>query len=131
MYVGNDEQRTQIHLMGAVGESPVARNAEEDPTRPHVALAVEDINEARRELEERGVGHWTVRSLVGRELRPGVRPGPVRQHHRAAPDRDLPLQSDFPPRLTARSQNRSTVAIRPVARASVRRRSTAWVRSRD
>ena len=65
MYVGRDEQRTQIHLMGAVGESPVADSAEDDPTRPHVALAVEDINEARRELEERGVRHWTVRSLVG------------------------------------------------------------------
>ena len=51
--------------MGATGESPVARSAEEDPTRPHVALAVEDINEARRELEERGVRHWTIRSLVG------------------------------------------------------------------
>ena len=67
MYVGNDEQRTQIHLMGATGVSPVARNAEEDPTRTHVALAVEDINEARRELEERGVRHWTVRSLVGKD----------------------------------------------------------------
>ena len=66
MYVGNDEQRTQIHLMGATGVSPVARNAEEDPTRTHVALAVEDIDEARRELEERGVRHWTVRSLVGK-----------------------------------------------------------------
>ena len=67
MYVGGDEQRTQIHLMGATGVSPVARNAEEDPTRPHVALAVEDIHEARRELEERGVRHWTVRSLVGED----------------------------------------------------------------
>ena len=66
MYVGNDEQSTQIHLMGATGVSPVARNAEDDPTRTHVALAVEDIDEARRELEERGVRHWTVRSLVGR-----------------------------------------------------------------
>ena len=65
MYVGDDEQRTQIHLMGAVGVSPVARDAEEDPTRPHVALAVESIDEARRELEQRGVRHWTVRSLVG------------------------------------------------------------------
>ena len=65
MYVGEDEQRTQIHLMGATGQSPVANNAEEDPTRPHVALAVEDINESRRELEERGVPHWTVRGMVG------------------------------------------------------------------
>lgn len=65
MYVGDDEQRTQIHLMGATGQSPVAYSAEEDPTRPHVALAVEDINEARKELEERDVQHWTVRGMVG------------------------------------------------------------------
>ncbi|MCY4452681.1 MAG: VOC family protein [Immundisolibacterales bacterium] len=65
MYVGDDEKRTQIHLMGATGESPVARSSEEDPTRPHVALAVEDIQEARRELETRGIRHWTIRGLVG------------------------------------------------------------------
>ena len=65
MYVGEDEKRTQIHLMGATGESPVARSSEEDPTRPHVALAVEDIQEARRELEARGIRHWTIRGLVG------------------------------------------------------------------
>ncbi|MCY4349875.1 MAG: VOC family protein [Thiotrichales bacterium] len=65
VYVGGEEQRTQIHLMGTDGPYARAPNAEEDPTRPHVALAVEDINEARRELEARGVRHWTVRSLVG------------------------------------------------------------------
>ena len=67
MYVGDGEQRTQIHLMGATGESPVARSAEEDPTRPHVALAVEDIQEARRELESRGIRHWTIKGLVGED----------------------------------------------------------------
>ena len=66
VYVGDDEQRTQIHLMGTSGPYRFARNAEEDPTRPHVALAVEDIEEARRELEARGVRHWTIRSLVGK-----------------------------------------------------------------
>ena len=52
-------------LVGATGKSPVARSSEEDPTRPHVALAVEDIQEARRELEARGIRHWTIRGLVG------------------------------------------------------------------
>ena len=66
MYVGSDEQRTQLHLMGVTGQYSFAASAEEDPTRPHVALAVEDIAEARSELEERGVRHWTVRSLVGK-----------------------------------------------------------------
>ena len=64
-YVGDGEQRTRIHLMGAAGESPVARSAEEDPTRPHVALAVEDVQEARRELESRGIRHWSIQGLVG------------------------------------------------------------------
>ena len=67
MYVGDAEQRTRIHLMGAAGESPVARSAEGDPTRPHVALAVEDIQEARRDLESRGLRHWTVKGLVGED----------------------------------------------------------------
>ena len=65
MYAGDGEQPTRIPLMGAAGESPVARSAEEDPTRPHVALAVEDIQEARRELESRGIRHWTIEGLVG------------------------------------------------------------------
>ena len=65
MYAGDGEQPTRIHLMGAAGESPVARSAEEDPTRPHAALAVEDIQEARRERESRGIRHWTIEGLVG------------------------------------------------------------------
>jgi catechol 2,3-dioxygenase-like lactoylglutathione lyase family enzyme len=65
MYVGRGEQTTQLHLMGAVGRSRAARSDEQDPTRPHVALAVEDIHEARRELERQGVKHWTITNLVG------------------------------------------------------------------
>lgn len=65
MYVGQGDQTTQIHLMGAVGQSPIARNEREDPSLPHVALAVEDIAEARRELEQQGVWHYTVEGLVG------------------------------------------------------------------
>lgn len=65
MYVGQGEQTAQIHLMGASGRSPVARSDREDPTLTHVALAVEDIEEARRELEAQGVEHWSIGGLVG------------------------------------------------------------------
>ncbi len=62
MYVGD---AAQIHLMGAEGMSPVARSEKEDPTIPHVALAVEDIQEAKRDLDERGIWYWQIEGLVG------------------------------------------------------------------
>ena len=65
MYVGEGDNTSQIHLMGAVGMSPVARNEKEDPTHPHVALAVEDIQEAKRDLEKRGIWYWQIEGLVG------------------------------------------------------------------
>jgi catechol 2,3-dioxygenase-like lactoylglutathione lyase family enzyme len=65
MYVGDDKQTAQIHLMGAVGMSPMARSEKEDPTIPHVALAVEDIQEAKLELDRRGVWYWQIQGLVG------------------------------------------------------------------
>lgn len=65
MYVGQGEQTSQIHLMGAKGMSPMARSEKEDPTLPHVALAVENIEEAREELERRGIWHWRIKGLVG------------------------------------------------------------------
>ncbi len=65
MYVGDEKHTAQIHLMGAVGMSPMARSEKEDPTIPHVALAVEDIQEARRELDERGIWYWRIQGLVG------------------------------------------------------------------
>jgi len=49
LYVGDDKHTAQIHLMGAVGRSAMARSDKEDATIPHVALAVEDIQEAQRE----------------------------------------------------------------------------------
>ena len=65
MYVGEGENTSQIHLMGAVGMSPVARSEKEDPTHPHVALAVEDIQEAKRDLKARGIWYWQIEGLVG------------------------------------------------------------------
>jgi len=65
LFVGNDQHTAQIHLMGAEGRSPMARSDIEDPTIPHVALAVEDIQEARRELDQRGIWYWQIQGLVG------------------------------------------------------------------
>jgi len=65
MFVGNEKHTASIHLMGATGISPLARSVKEDPTLPHVALAVEDIQEAKRELEARGIWFWQIQGLVG------------------------------------------------------------------
>ena len=67
MYVGNEQNTTQIHLMGAEGRSPMARSDTEDPTIPHVALAVEDIQEAKRTLDAEGVWYWQIQGLVGKD----------------------------------------------------------------
>ena len=54
----------QIHLFGGEQPSPVAKGAGQDPTRPHVALAVADIVEARRELDRMGVKYWVIEGLT-------------------------------------------------------------------
>ena len=43
----------------------MARSDKEDPTLPHVALAVENIKEAKEELEKLGLWHWQIKGLVG------------------------------------------------------------------
>ncbi len=81
----------QIHLMGVDGASKFAQGPDKDPSRPHVALAVPDIQEAKAELDAHGRGllgdHGRRRPAVAADLH--VRP--VRQHDRAAPGRHLPL----------------------------------------
>jgi catechol 2,3-dioxygenase-like lactoylglutathione lyase family enzyme len=57
----------QIHLMGVDGESKFAQGPGKDPSHPHVALAVADIQEAKKELERMGVNHWVTRGVVGPE----------------------------------------------------------------
>ena len=57
----------QIHLMGVDGQSKFAQGPDKDPSRPHVALAVPDIQEAKAELERMGVEHWVTRGVVGPE----------------------------------------------------------------
>ena len=60
-----DEEPQQIHLFGANGTSPAGRTPREDPTRPHVALAVESLEDAKRELESRDIDYWIFAGLVG------------------------------------------------------------------
>jgi catechol 2,3-dioxygenase-like lactoylglutathione lyase family enzyme len=57
----------QIHLMGVNGMSKFAQGPDKDPSRPHVALAVPDIQEAKTELDRMGVEHWVTRGVVGPE----------------------------------------------------------------
>jgi extradiol dioxygenase family protein len=55
----------QIHLMGVAGQSKFAKGPGQDPSLPHVALAVADIQEARKELDRLGVEYWAAESVVG------------------------------------------------------------------
>ena len=55
----------QIHLMGVDGQSKFAEAPDKDPSHPHVALAVADIQEARQELDRMGVSYWVTRGVVG------------------------------------------------------------------
>ena len=50
--------RAQIHLMGVNGQSKFAQGPGKDPSLPHVALAVDDIQATRRELDRLGVAYW-------------------------------------------------------------------------
>ena len=40
----------------------------QDPTTLHVALAVPDVQEAKRELDRMGVKYWSIQSVVGPQL---------------------------------------------------------------
>lgn len=57
----------QIHLMGVSGMSKFAQGPGKDPSLPHVALAVPDIQEAKKELDRLGVDYWFTRGIVGPE----------------------------------------------------------------
>ena len=122
MHAGDGEQRTRIHRMGAAGESPVARSAEEDPTRPHVALAVEDLQEARRERESRGTRHWTIEGLVGENPDQVFVPDPfdnvIELHHRIGACRCN--------RVTFEAQGRSSAPV-PPSRLPAGRREAPFV----
>jgi hypothetical protein len=45
----------------------VAKGPGQDPTLPHVALAVADILETRAELDRMGVSYWQIEGLTSPE----------------------------------------------------------------
>ena len=51
--------------MGAAGASPVSRSKTQDPTRMHMAFAVENINEARSEPSKKSLKLQEFGGLVG------------------------------------------------------------------
>ena len=57
----------QIHLMGVEGASKYAQGPGKDPSHPHVALAVPDEQEAKKELDRPGVSYSVSRGIVGPE----------------------------------------------------------------
>jgi catechol 2,3-dioxygenase-like lactoylglutathione lyase family enzyme len=65
MNITDGDRSLQIHLFGAEGVSPMGRSEKEDPTRHHIAYAVEDLAAAERELKDRGIYYWIYDSLVG------------------------------------------------------------------
>lgn len=66
MFVGKEgKPTTQIHIIERDGPPPWAQSAEQDPTRFHVALAVDDIQKTRDELDRLGAEYWVIEQLVG------------------------------------------------------------------
>jgi catechol 2,3-dioxygenase-like lactoylglutathione lyase family enzyme len=66
MYVGPaGGPTTQIHIMGSDGPSGIARSEQQDPTRFHVAFAVDDIEAARQELDRTNTAYWVFGGVVG------------------------------------------------------------------
>ena len=61
----NVGQTGQIHLMGGAQPSTLAKGPGQDPTHPHIALAVSDIQESKAELEARGVRYWSMTGING------------------------------------------------------------------
>ncbi len=55
----------QIHLIGGAQPSPLAKSPTEDPTEPHIALAVKDIVAAKADLDARKVPYWSMVGING------------------------------------------------------------------
>ncbi|OLC38635.1 MAG: hypothetical protein AUH81_03745 [Candidatus Rokubacteria bacterium 13_1_40CM_4_69_5] len=55
----------QIHLMAVAGTSSLAKSPREDPSLPHVALAVSDIQEAKKELDRLGQKYFSIIGVTG------------------------------------------------------------------
>jgi catechol 2,3-dioxygenase-like lactoylglutathione lyase family enzyme len=63
--ISDGDRTQQVHVMGATGASPVSRSKTEDPTRMHIAFAVENIDAARSLLAKKRVEYWEYGGLVG------------------------------------------------------------------
>ena len=63
--ISDGDRTQQVHVMGATGASPVSRSKTEDPTRMHIAFAVESIDAARSLLAKKRVEYWEYGGLVG------------------------------------------------------------------
>ena len=63
--ISDGDRTQQVHVMGATGASPVSRSRTEDPTRMHIAFAVESIYAARSFLAKKRVEYWEYGGLVG------------------------------------------------------------------
>ena len=57
----------QIHLIGGDYPSRFAKAPGQDPTAPHVALAVASIPDTKAELDRLGVPYWTLVGVAGPE----------------------------------------------------------------
>jgi catechol 2,3-dioxygenase-like lactoylglutathione lyase family enzyme len=55
----------QIHLIAGAQPSPLAKGPGQDPTIPHVALSVADIQATKAELERLGVKYWSMTGING------------------------------------------------------------------
>ena len=58
---------SQIHLIGGPQPSTLAKGPGQDPTIPHVALAVADIQETKADLDRLGVPYWSMTGINGPE----------------------------------------------------------------
>ena len=63
--ISDGDRTQQVHVMGATGASAVSRSKTEDPTRMHIAFAVENIDAARSLLAKKRVEYWEYGGLVG------------------------------------------------------------------
>ena len=63
----NVSQGGQNHLIGGAQPSPLAKGKGpgQDPTIPHVALAVADIQKTKSKLERFGVRYWSMTGING------------------------------------------------------------------
>src|SRR5256885_7413979 len=90
--------RAQIHLMGVNGQSKFAQGPGKDPSLPHVALAVPDIQEARKELDRLGASYWVSEGVVGPRSQQIFLHDPAGDMTRAPRARRRPGQGTRPPR---------------------------------